>query len=69
MKRYTILARPTGMDYEVELAHVDDGPEAIAEGARQVPAGWIRGKGKRVMLPRYEHVRIRENQVQAGERE
>ena len=58
MKRYTIMVRPSGVDYEVALADVDSNPEAIVKA--------VKAKRRRARLTRYENVRIRENEEQAG---
>jgi hypothetical protein len=60
MKRYSIMARPSGQSAEVELCQCDTHPEAIVEGAQQKKIKMDTGKRK-VMISKYEHVYFIDN--------
>lgn len=56
MKRYSIMARETGADREVEIAQVDTNPAAIVAGAQMRARPVTRPNGRKALEPRYEHV-------------
>ena len=55
MKRYSIRARMTGQNAEVELCQCDTHPEAIVEGAKNKTIKMDNGNRK-VPVSKYEHV-------------
>ena len=63
-KRYSIMVRQYLSDKETELCQCNANPEAVAEGAR---AKFLLISGglstRRIRVPKYEHVWIRDNQV------
>lgn len=62
MKRYSILVIEYGGKREVELCQVENHPHEIAAGACAKKLLIDGGKGRRVLTPKYESVRVRDNQ-------
>ena len=59
-KRYSIMARQYGANYETELCQCETNPGAIVEAARQKKIKIEAGKRK-VFVAKYEHVYARDN--------
>ena len=66
MKRYSIMARQYQHSGEVEVAQCDTNPKAIAAAARQQRLLFkINPGGRKVFVPKFEHVYVIDNDVRS----
>jgi hypothetical protein len=64
MRRFSIMARQYQHAGEVEVAQCDTNPEAIAAAARQQRVLFkIKPGGRKVFVPKFEHVYVVDNKV------
>jgi hypothetical protein len=61
MKRYSIMARPSGQDHEIEICQVDTNPQEIVVGAQKKTLRQWTGE-RWAFVPRYDHVYFKDNQ-------